>query len=383
MTRALTLALLLLSVARPLEAQGHSDRFPRSYLMAGVGALAMGAVGTLYALSFDQDIGSCARASCVVPVSVLFGAGIGFLIGSELDDLYAVRYSHAPPISVRGRELTLSLMPHDVLVRDSTVLVTGGDGIEVIRAGPTLERLGLRARGLRGIGPVASDERRNLLLVGSPMGLYRFPLQGEDPGTLAHPGEISALSRDGSTLALGTGLDVRLARIGDSLAPMGAAITEDTRVMDLAWHGDTLLWVLTEERLAGYARAGDSLVPRGAVPFPTLTRRLALREGTAFVAAGSGGVYAVDVRDPAAPREVGNWSGARFAYDADAVGDIVYVAAGPEGLYILRLTPDGFAPIGLSRGLGFVAAVETGPGGVYVLDRNGAVLRRLDPLSPK
>lgn len=381
MTRAGTLALVLLLAARPVDAQGHADRFPRKYMMAGIGALAMGAVAGVYALSFDQDIGSCSQASCVVPVSVLLGAGIGFLIGSEMDALYGVRYSHAPPVSVRGQELRLAISPHDVLVRDSTVLVTGSEGIEVLRAGPTLERLGLRARGLRGIGPVASDARRNLLLVGSPVGLYRFPLLGEDPGTLAHAGEISALSRDDTTLALGLGLDLRLALIGDSLAPVGAGQAEDTRIMDLAWHGDSLLWVLTEERLAGYAREGDSLRFRGAVPFPVLARRLALRDSTAFVAAGSGGVYAVDVRDPVRPRELGNWSGARFVYDADAIGDLVYAAAGPEGLYILRLTPDGFTPVGLSRGLGFVAAVETGPDGVYVLDRNGAVLRRLDPLS--
>jgi hypothetical protein len=35
--------------------------------------------------------------------------------------------------------------------------------------------------------------------------------------------------------------------------------------------------------------------------------------------------------------------------------------------------------VGLSRGLGFVAALEAGPGAIYVLDRTGAVLRRLDP----
>jgi hypothetical protein len=149
--------------------------------------------------------------------------------------------------------------------------------------------------------------------------------------------------------------------------------------MDLHWRGDSVLWVLTEERLVSYSRDGDTLHPLGAVPFPTLARRFALGDSVALVAAGSGGVYAVDVRTPAQPHELANWSGARFTYDVDALGDLAYVAAGPEGLYILRLTPDGFAPVGLSRGLGFVAAVEAGPGAVYILDRSGAVLRRLDP----
>jgi len=379
MSRALTLALLLLVAAQPLEGQGRGSRMPRKWLGAGVGALVMGAVAGAYAISFDRDIGSCARASCVIPVSTVLGAAIGFMIGSEMDQLYAARYGHAPPISVRGRELPLAITPTDVVLRDTTVLVTGNEGIEMIRAGPTLERLGFRARGLRGIGPVLPDDRRNVLLVGSSVGLYRFPLRGDDPGTLAHPGEISALSGDGATIALGLGLDIQLARAGDSVVPVGPAVAETARVMDLRWRGDSLLWVLTEERLAGYARDGDTLRPLGAVPFPSLARRFSLGDSVALVAAGSGGVYAVDVRNPAQPRELANWSGARFVYDVDALGDLVYIAAGPEGLYILRLTPEGFAAVGLSRGLGFVAALEAGPGAIYMLDRTGAVLRRLDP----
>jgi hypothetical protein len=218
-----------------------------------------------------------------------------------------------------------------------------------------------------------------VLLVGSSVGLYRFPLRGDEPGTLAYPGEISALSGDGTMIALGLGLEVQLARVGDSVVPAGPAIAESARIMDLRWHGDSLLWVLTEERLAGYARDADTLRPLGAVPFPSLARRFALGNSVALVAAGSGGVYAVDVQNPAQPRELANWSGARFVYDVAAFGDLVYVAAGPEGLYILRLTPEGFAAVGLSRGLGFVAALEAGPGAIYVLDRTGAVLRRLDP----
>jgi hypothetical protein len=138
--------------------------------------------------------------------------------------------------------------------------------------------------------------------------------------------------------------------------------------------------VLTEERLASYAWDADSLRPLGAMPLPTIARRLSLGPTIALIAAGSGGVYAADVRDPRAPSELANWSGARFVYDAAVRGDTVYVAAGPEGLYLLRLGPQGFESIGLSRGLGFVAAVEAGRDAIYLLDRTGIVLRRLDPL---
>jgi hypothetical protein len=379
-TRALRLALILAVIAQPLEGQSGGSRLPRRWLMAGVGALAMGSVAGLYALSFDRDIGGCSQARCVVPVSMALGAAIGFLIGKEMDDLYAVRYSHAPPVKLRGRALSLVMLPSDLMVHDSAVLVTGSEGIEVVRAGPRLERLGIRARGLRGIGPVTADERSNLLLVGSAVGLYRFPLLGEDPGTLAYPDEISALSADGALLALGTGPAVQIVRMGDPLETAGEPVPEDARVTDLAWQGDSLLWVLTEERLASYAWDADSLRPLGAMRLPTIARRLSLGPTIALIAAGSGGVYAADVRDPRAPSELANWSGARFVYDAAVRGDTVYVAAGPEGLYLLRLGPQGFESIGLSRGLGFVAAVEAGRDAIYLLDRTGIVLRRLDPL---
>jgi hypothetical protein len=380
--RAVCLALLLAVTVQPLASQERGSRLPRRWLIAGVGALVMGTVAGVYALTFDQDIGGCSRATCVVPVSVALGFGIGFMIGKEIDDLYAVRYSHAPPIDLRGRELPLAVLPSDLVVRDSAVLVTGSEGVEVVRAGPLLERLGIRARGLRGIGPVLADEPRNLLLVGSAVGLYRFPMLGEEAGTLAHAREISALSADGAWLALGLGPAVQIARMTDSLTPAADPVPEDARVMDLAWQGDSLLWVLTEERLASYARDGDTLRPIGALPFPTIARRLALGPVTALVAAGSGGVFAVDVRDPAAPVEVGNWSGARFAYDVAVAGDTVYVAAGPEGLYLLHLDATGFRSVGLSRGVGFVAAVEAGADAIYVLDRAGAALRRLDRRAP-
>ena len=376
MIRALCLTLALTVTAAPLGAQ--DGRIPRRWLMTGVGALVTGAMATVYALAFEQDIGGCSEASCVIPLSVALGAGVGYMIGKEMDDLYAVRYSHAPPIKVGGRELTLSLIPNDVAIADSTVLVTGTDGIELVHIGPTLERLGLRARGLRGIGAVMADDRRNLLLVGSAVGLYRFPLRGEDPGTLAYPGEISAVSGHGATLLLGLGLGVQLARMGDSIEATGPGLTENARVVDVAWQDQSTAWVLTEERLAAYRVVGDSLEPRGSVAFPSLARRVTIAGSTALVAAGSGGLYAIDIHDADAPTEIANWSGARFVYDAALRNGTAYVAGGPEGLYILRLTSEGFAPVGLSRGVGFAAAVEAGPDAIYLLDRTGTALRRLD-----
>jgi hypothetical protein len=378
MTRPLCLALSLAVTAVPLGAQ--DGRVPRKWVMTGVGALVTGTMAAVYGVAFERDIGGCSRVSCVLPLSVALGGAVGYMIGKEMDDLYEVRYSHAPPLSVRGRELVLSVTPSDVAVHDSTVLVTGNDGIELVQIGPTLERLGLRARGLRGIGAVTTDDRRNLLLVGSAVGLYRFPLRGEDPGTLAYPGEISAVEREDSALLLGLGLGVQLARLRDSIEPAGPRLAEQARVVDVAWQDARTVWVLTEERLAAYRVHGDSLALRGTVAFPSLARRLTIADSTALVSAGSSGLYAIDVRNPDAPVQMANWSGARFVYDAALQGGTAYVAGGPEGLYVLRLSGDRFVPVGLSRGVGFVAAVEAGPDAIYLLDRTGAALRRLDPI---
>jgi hypothetical protein len=336
-----------------------------------------------YAASFETDIGGCSATTCVVPVSIAFGTFAGFLIGNEMDKLYNLRYSHAPPLSLHGTQLPLVVVPNDLLVSDHTVYVTGAEGVQVVDAGPRLEPEALKARGLRGIGPVAAVRPGSALLVGTSVGLYRFPLAVDEPGTLAYPGEVSALSADSTLLAIGLGPDVQLARVGDSLEALGEPVAEEARVVDLAWQGRTRLWVLTEDRLAGYDVGPDGTTSRlGAHDFPAIARRLALEDTLALVAAGSGGVFAIDLRDPGAPAELANWSGARFVYDVAALGDTVYVAAGPEGLYILRFGPEGFTPLGLSREMGFVPAVEAKGNAIYVLDRTTGTLRRI-PFGPE
>jgi hypothetical protein len=381
--RTLTLALLLAVLAAPAAAQQDGGRFPRKWLLAGIGAALTGSIAVLYATSFEGNIGGCSSATCVVPVTVGFGGLLGFMIGSEMDKLHRIRYGHAPPLSLRGVELALSTEPNDLALRDDAVYVMGTEAVEVIATGPRMTRTGIKARGLRGIGPVAPDLVQNTLLVGTAVGLYRFPLGTDEPGALAYPGEISALSGDGQLLAVGLGPEVRILRLGDTLETAADSLPEDARVVDLAWRGSRQLWVLTEDRLAAFdVDESGRPSPRGAYTFGAVPRRITLADSLAIVAAGSGGVYAVDIRDPDHPVELANWSGARFAYDAAILHDRVYIAAGPEGLYVLRLSAEGFAPVGLSRGLGFVAAVEAGPDAVYLLDRSGFALRRVAVPAP-
>lgn len=381
MRRAVAAGLLVALLAAPLQAQSGGHRLPRKWLFAAIGAVASGAFGLIYATSFERDIGGCSAAACVLTVSTLGGALIGFMIGSEVDHLYNIRYSHAPPITLRGRALSLAVVPTDLTVREHTAFVTGQEGIELVGTDPGFARLGFKARGLRGIGPIASDSARNELLVGTAAGLYRFPLRGDDPGAVTLQADISALARRDGVLALGLGTDLQLALPDDSLRMLDSARATGSRVMDLTWHGDSTLWALTEEALIAYAAdSSGALTQVGSFPLPGIGRRIVITDSLAFVAAGSGGLYAVDIRDPAAPVAVGNWSGARFVYDVAASGSLVYAAAGPEGLYVLRFADGTFNPVGLSRGLGFVASVEAGDGAIFALDRAGGTLRRIEPV---
>jgi hypothetical protein len=380
---ALTLALAGV-LAAPLAAQSGGQRMPRKWLYAVVGAAASATLGLVYASNFEEDIGGCSSVGCVMTVSTLGGALIGFMIGSELDHLYNVRYSHAPPLGLRGRALSLAVDPTDLAVREHTAFVTGQDGIELVNTDQAFARQGFKARGLRGIGPIDSDSARNALFVGTAAGLYRFPLRGDEPGALALQADISALARNGGVLALGLGTDLQLALPDDSLRTLDSALATDSRVMDLAWRGDTVLWALTEEALLAYAADSSGVLTRvGSVSLPGIARRLAIVDSLAFLAAGSGGLYLVDIRNPAGPVIAANWSGARFVYDVAVSGSLVYAAAGPEGLYVLQYGGGAFKPIGLSRGLGFVASVEAADGAIFALDRSGATLRRIDPVDHK
>lgn len=378
--RRLGVALLLVALtASSVSAQNVShSRFPRKWLVGTMGALIGGLVSGFYAVGSERDIGGCSSDLCVVTVVTMTSGLVGYLIGNEMDHLYRVRYAHAPPLKVSGTSLPLSVLGNDITLSRRRLFVAGEGGVELVDADSTMNRVGLRARGLRGIGPVSSDSASNTLLIGTGVGLYKFQLEGDEPGTLARSGEISAVSGDGSRVALGLGPAFQIGLVEDTIRMLGEPMSEDTRIVDLAWVGNDLLWVLSEERLVSYrVSAEGTLEALGADTLPATARRLTISDTLALIAAGTGGVYLIAIGDPAAPRTLWNWSGARFAYDAALSRNTVYVAAGPEGLYVLELTPEGFSALGLARQVGFVAAVESDDFAVYVLDRSGGLLRRI------
>jgi hypothetical protein len=74
---------------------------------------------------------------------------------------------------------------------------------------------------------------------------------------------------------------------------------------------------------------------------------------------------------------VARWSEARYVYDVALWGGFVALAAGPEGLYLLEPALEGLRPYGLERDAGFVSALAARDDALYLIDRNGGVIRRL------
>jgi hypothetical protein len=112
-------------------------------------------------------------------------------------------------------------------------------------------------------------------------------------------------------------------------------------------------------------------------PFATRARALAVEGPRLAVAFGEDGIKMYHAADPAAPRLTAEWNGARFAYDVSLAGMRMFVAAGPEGLYVLDVSGDPVV-IGLARELGFAAAVSSFGQFTYILDRSTNSVRRIE-----
>jgi len=380
-----TLAMLTAAilVTAPLNAQ----RIPKQWLGAAIGAaIGAGFAGIYAAFTKLEDKGGCSEPSCVGLVTVTAGGALGFLIGSEFEKKYRQRYLHAPPLSLQGVARPLAITPYNIRLQPERVVVSGSGGVELFDRGTSLASEGLWARGLRNVSSAEVQQGQNVLVVGTAFGLYRFPLVADVPGSLALSGEMSALALGERAVAYADVFDIGLARLeGDSVVPFGNPVEASARVTDLRWDGRGNLWVVTEEVVAVYALAqdGQHLELRAEVPLRTPGRSVDFVGEVAMVATGSGGVIAFDNGDPGDLREVASWTGARFAYDVAAEGADVYLACGPEGLYVLRWTGADFESVGLVRDLGFLAGVEAGPDGVFLIDRTGTFLRRLEPVSRK
>lgn len=380
---ALCLVLVLFAAARPDAAQAR----PRRQWIYAVGGVAFGlGMTAIYSGSnYSKSLGWCSSVKCVGIFSTLGGGLVGYLIGTELDGKYRQRYRLAPPVEFPSRTRMLRTRATGFELDQDLLAVLGDEGVELITAGPPLEYVGHRARGLRDISDVGVRAEAASLLVGTGTGLYLYSVSGRTEGVRTLGGEVTAVAARGARIAVATTGVLRIgAPSGDTLVWRADTSALDDRAVDLRWQNDTLLWVLLESGLHAYAVSADSAPIRlGSLSLTGSAHRLAVGAGTVAVAAGAEGVYLLDTADPAAPRIAAHWTDARFVYDVAFWGadrDLrVFAAAGPEGLYVLEPGDGRMTAVGLVSNAGFVAALASGPDALYVLDRTGGVLRRLDP----
>jgi hypothetical protein len=378
----LSLALAATTVG-PLAADALAQdqgrgRFPRKYLFSLIGAAVGTAIGGSYiAFQGQSQPGNCGDPNCVVAVTVSAGALIGYMIGREFDELHALRYRGGAPLNPQSVSAGLSGDPTLLTVEDDLIAVGGSAGVQFFRSTPNQLRAdGRRAAGVRGIAALDLAQPGAMAL-GSVTGLYLFPPR-EGPGALVRPGEIGATVTTVDRVFIGGGSRVESAPLSADTSRTWPGVDVGSRVRDLEVDlARNLVWAVTDSALVALRIVGDSLESVSSTHLDARPRTLALEGNRLAVTFGEQGVRLFDATEPTAPRQTAVWEGARFSYDVSLAGTRMFVAAGPEGLYVLDISADPVV-IGLARELGFAAAVASFGPFTYILDRSTNSVRRIE-----
>jgi hypothetical protein len=360
----------------PTEPPG---RTPRRKIFAIAGAIIGAAAGIGYAKASQSDShGGCFGIQCVIVASTVGGAVFGYLIGREYDLTYASRFRGVQPLRPRSIGIGLEGEPVAIAVSDSTIAVAGSIGVQLFRISEgDLRGQARRAGGLRGISTVALAPRTEWIALGSPVGLYLFPPQ-RGPGMLIRSGDVGTAATSPEHVYFGVDRRIEVAPLAEDSVRTWPGITISEPVRDLALDtARSLLWAVTDRDLIALRPSGDSLERVGAAMLTGAGRALAITHDTAIVALGERGIQLFDTSDPAAPRPLESWTIAHFAYDVSVDRGRLFVAAGPEGVYVLELQGGELRTLGLARSLGFASALASHDGYTYILDRRSNTLRRI------
>jgi len=362
------------SLAAQVDAAARVEhRTPRRTVLAIVGALAGGAGGVFF---HRQGSGSACRP-CYVGGGALIGGIAGLLIGRELDQMHAVRYRGAPRLRIPFVEQTLDGDPLAVTARDTLLAVATSTGVTVLSSTDILRPRARRANGIRGISALDLTSRTHAMAVATPTGLYLYPpIRG--PGILLREGTIQAASAAADHVFFAIGGRIEWATVTADSARLWPGLDVPAHVADLEWESRrNILWALTDTLLLALHWEGDSLRQSSRIRVDAGGRSLTTQGDRLAVVHGSGGIALVDVSDPAAPRHVARWAGARFVYDAALAGDRLYAGAGPEGVFVIDASTVPLRTIGLAFDLGFAATLLSRDGFTYILDRRTSSVRRI------
>lgn len=359
------------SVAAQASEPTIAPRSSRTKLYTILGAILGGAIG----LGIRNSAGG--KSASIIAGSTLVGAGIGFAFGHEADRTYNSRYRGVVPLHLTSVNAHLEGEPVALSADDSLVAVGGSAGVEMLPLSGAMEAGILRARGLNSIMAVALAPTTGWLAVGSPAGLYMFP-PDVGPGALVRPGDISAVVGGQRHVYVAVNDRIEIAPLSDDTARTWPGLSMGSPVHALlldAEHG--LLWATTDRNLIALRASRDTLERIGEAPLDAVGLRLAQTGDTIVVALGERGVQFFDVTDPKAPRPVASWTTAHFAYDVSIDKQRLFVAAGPEGVYVVDLRTTPMRTLGLAHEMGFATALASRRGHTYILDRRGVVLRRV------
>jgi hypothetical protein len=344
---------------------------PRSLIFGIAGAL----IGGLAGLAFGK--GGSSSGQMAVIGAAAGGLG-GFFAGRQVDEHRAALFNGAKSLRIPNVAVALEEEPTVLAVRDSVIAVGGNQGIQLFSSMDVrLMPVGTRAAGLHGIGALDLAPRSRWLAIGSRTGLYIYP-PNRGPGVLVQRANVNAVA------AAETRIFAAVENRVESV-PVNADSTRDWRGTSLSApvrdilvdEPRAIVWASTDRELVALHIIGDSLVNIGAAPLPGIGQRVTIAGPIAAVAMGEKGVALFDITDAAHPKSRGVWTAAHFAYDVSIDGTRLYVAAGPEGVYLVDLSGEAPRTIGLARSLGFASAIVSGDGHTFILDRRANALRRI------
>jgi hypothetical protein len=346
---------------------------PRSLVFGIAGAV----LGGLAAFAFSKGSGG-QRSVGTIAVGAAAGGLAGFFVGRQIDERRAIAFHGTPQLRIPNVGIDLEGEPSVLAYRDSVTAVGSSTGVQMFAdVDSRLVLVSHRAAGLHGVDALDISPGSKWLAIGSRAGLYLYP-PSRGPGILVRRASVNAIAAAETRVFVA--LDNRVESVpvrADSVRDYPGS-TLDAPIRDLQIdEARAVLWASTDHSLVALRIAGDSLVKIGSVPLAGSGLRFTIQQSLAVVAMGEKGVALFDIADPTQPKLKTVWTASHFAYDVSVDGARLYVAAGPEGVYLVDLSGDAPRTIGLARSLGFASAIVSGDGRTFILDRRANALRRI------
>ncbi|MBL0937348.1 MAG: hypothetical protein IBJ03_00525 [Gemmatimonadaceae bacterium] len=349
---------------------------------AGGAGMAMG----YWALS-DQGMrgNSCEPLNCALPYLTITGALAGLFLARELE---AQRIALTPREGAIAKfattEIALITPPTWVEANDSLLFVAGDSGVQVIssrNAKPSA--VARRAAGLRAVRQVVLVPERNVLSIGTATALWETPVM-TGAARRVGDGGISALASNARSVLSASGDMVRLQRGIEGESAITDSLRVGATVGAAAWDArDQHWWVATDSSLIRVTQSASGLTLGAKLSIPAGARGLTIGANYVVVVLGDAGIVAfpraslssADAGGVISPlRLVGE---PRFAFDADFLGDTLYVAGGVDGVFRVALSPDARI-IDSSRQFPFATLIRNQGGQIWVGDRGRQEMVRID-----